>query len=161
MNPIKSQLVVFTKCPTHKKQIIDHKPILRLFGEDINIIAEATYLGVIFDARLTWEPQFRKMTTKAYKRLNLLRHLSSLCNISNPNTMIHLYRSIIRPIFDYASICVINAADVHLDKLQLLQNQALRFVMKCPRYVSIKDLHNCTGSYLVKSHLIMDAKCRL
>ena len=93
LNPIKSQLVVFTKCPTHKKQIIDHKPILRLFGEDVNIIAEATYLGVIFDARLTWEPQFRKMTTKAYKILNLLRHLSSLSNTSNPNTMIHLYRS--------------------------------------------------------------------
>ena len=75
--------------------------------------------------------------------------------------MIHLYRSIIRPIFDYASICIINAAEVHLDKIQLLQNQALRVVMNCPRYVSIKDLHDCTGSYPVKSHLIMDAKRRL
>ena len=75
--------------------------------------------------------------------------------------MIHLYNSIIRPIFDYGSICIINAADVHLDKLQLLQNQALRVVMNCPRYVPVKDLHDGTGTHVIKSHLISDAKHRL
>ena len=118
-------------------------------------------MGLIFDTRLTWEPQFRKMTTKAYKRLNLLRRLSSLSNDPNPNTMIHLYRSIIRPIFDYGSICIINAADAHLDKLQLLKNQALRVVMNCPRYVPLRDLHDCTGTPFIKSHLLVDAKNRL
>ena len=161
LNPSKSQIVIFTKCPRHKEEIAQRAFRFMLFNENVPIVPEATFLGVTFDSRLTWEPQFRKMTTKAYKRLNLLRHLSSLSNSSNPNTMIHLYRSIIRPIFEYASICIINAADVHLDKFQLLQNQALRVVMKCPGYVSIKDLHDCTGSYLVKSHLIMDAKHRL
>ena len=101
------------------------------------------------------------MTTKAYKRLNLLRHLSSLSKDPNPNTMIHLYRSIIRPLFEYSSICIINAAEVHMDKIQLLQNQALRVVMKCPRYVSTKDLHDGTGSHPIKNHLISDAKHRL
>ena len=128
LNPLKSQLVVFTKCPRHKKEIEEMKPTLKLFGQDIPIIAEATYLGVIFDTRLTWEPQFRSMTTKAYKRLNLLRNLSSLSRNSKPNIMIHLYKSIIRPIFEHGSISIINAAEVHLDKLQLLQNQALRVV---------------------------------
>ena len=75
--------------------------------------------------------------------------------------MIHLYRSVIRPIFEYASICVINAAEVHLNKIQLLQNQALRIVMKSPRYISTKDLHDCTGSSLIKSYLISEAKHRL
>ena len=73
LNPLKSQLVVFTKCPRHRREIDKLKPTLKLFGENISIVAEATYLGVIFDTRLTWEPQFRQMTTKAYKRLNLLR----------------------------------------------------------------------------------------
>ena len=74
LNPLKSQLVIFTKCPRHKKELEDYQPTLKMFGENVPIVAEATYLGIIFDSRLTWEPQFRKMTTRAYKRLNLLRH---------------------------------------------------------------------------------------
>ena len=122
---------------------------------------EITFLGVTFDSRLTWEPQFRKMTTRAYKRLNLLRHLASLWKKPNPNVMIHLYNSIVRPIFEYGSICYINAAEVHMDKLQLIQNQALRVVMKSPRYMAIKDLHDCTGSDLIRKHLISHAQRRL
>lgn len=161
LNPLKSQLVIFTKCPRHKAEIEELKPTIKLFGQNVPIVAEATYLGVTFDSRLTWEPQFKMMTTKAYKRLNMLRHLSSLSKNPNPNTMIHLYRSIIRPIFEYGSVCTINAAEVHLNKIQILQNQALRAVTKCHKYTSIVDLHDITGSSLITKHLILDAKHRI
>ena len=75
LNLLKSQLVIFTKCVRPKKEIDECRPMLRMFGEDVPVVSEATYLGVIFDTRLTWELQFRKMTTRAYQRLNLLRHL--------------------------------------------------------------------------------------
>ena len=161
LNPLKSQLVIFTKCPRHKLEIEQCKPTIRLFNHDIPIVTEATYLGVNFDARLTWESHFRMMTAKAYKRLNMLRHLSSLSKTPNPNTMIHLYRSIIMPIFEYGSVCIINAAEVHLNKIQLLQNQALRVVTHSPQYISINDLHDITGSALIKKHLIQNAKHRI
>ena len=161
LNPLKSQLVIFTKCPRHKAEIENCKPTIKLFGQEVPIVAEATYLGVIFDTRLTWEPQFKMMTTKAYKRLNMLRHLSSLSKDPNPNTLINLYRSIIRPIFENGSVCTINAAEVHLNKIQILQNQALRVITKCPQYTSINDLHDITGSSLTTKHLISDAKHRI
>ena len=108
LNP-QSQPVVFSKFPQHRREIDELKPTLRLFGENISIVAEATYLGVIFDTGLTWEPQFRQMTTKAYKRLNLLRTLSSLSANPNPNTMIHLYRSILTTLchfhLPYRTVC--------------------------------------------------------
>ena len=148
-------------CPKHKKEIQDLNPTIKLFGQNIPIVAEATFLGVIFDTRLTWGPQFSKMTAKAYKRLNILRHLASLTKKPNPNTLLHLYKSIMRPIFEYASLCYINAADVHFDKIQLIQNHALRIVMQSPRYTLITDLHDCTGSQPIKTHLISDAKHRL
>ena len=76
--------------------------------------------------------------------------------------MIHLYKMIIRPIFEYSSICIINAAEVHLDKIQEIQNQALRVVMNnSPRNTAVKDLHDCTGTHLIKVHLKADAKKRL
>ena len=40
-------------------------------------MTEATYLGVIFDARLTWESQFYMMTANAYKSLNMFTPRSS------------------------------------------------------------------------------------
>ena len=109
---------------------------------------------------MTWEPQFRKLTSRAYKRLNLIRRISSLAKEPNPNTLAHLYKSLIVPIFEYSSICVINAAEVHTEKLQLLQNMALRVVLRSPRYVSIKDLHDCSGFRPIKDHLISFAKQR-
>ena len=42
-----------------------------------------------------------------------------------------------------------------------MQNQALRIVMKSPKYTSIHDLHDCTGTPLIKNYLISDAKHRL
>ena len=48
-----------------------------------------------------------------------------------------------------------------MEKLQLIQNQALRVVMQSPRYTSIKDLHDCTGTSLVKNHLVKHAENRL
>ena len=65
------------------------------------------------------------------------------------------------PIFEHGSVCTINAAEVHLDKLQLIQNQALRVVMKSPRSLHRKDLHDCTGTHIIKNHLISNAKHRL
>ena len=124
------------------------------------ITSEATFLGVTFDSRLTWEPQVRKIVAKAYKRLNLIRILSSLSKKSNPERLATLYSSIIRPLFEYSSLCIVNAAEVHLAKLQLVQNQAIRVILKLPRYVAINDLHDCSGIMPIIDHLISFARGR-
>ena len=72
-----------------------------------------------------------------------------------------LYEQTIRSIFEYCDLCIINAADCHLRKLQLVQNQAVRIILNTPAYVSINDLHDCAGLPLIKSHLIECAKIRL
>ena len=160
LNPVKSQLVIFTKCFRHKSEMEKNNFKVKLFGHDITITTEAIFLGVIFDQRLTWEPQIRKLTTRAYQRLNLLRRISTLAKEPNPNILAQLYKSIIIPIFEYGSICYINAAEVHMEKLQLLQNMALRITTKSPRYISITDLHDCTGFGPISDHLISFAKRR-
>ena len=119
-------------------------------------------MGIIFDSRLTWEINLgASVQENDNKSLPEIEPSSSLSQKPNPNSMIHLYRSIIRPIFEYGSVCIINAAEHHLGKIQLVQNQALRIVMKSPRYTSIHDLHDCTGTPLIKNYLISDAKHRL
>ena len=77
-----------------------------------------------------------------------------------PDVMGKLYKATIRSVFEYGSLCIINAAETHLQKLQLIQNQALRVILKTPAYVSIDDLHDCSGIPRVKDHLINFARKR-
>ena len=161
LNPTKSKVVVFTKCPRHKEEIERDGFQVELFQKDIPVTSEADFLGITFDSRLTWELQIRKIIAKAYKRLNLMRILSATSKRQNPDTLAHIFTAIIRPIFQNSSLSVIDAAEVHLDKLQLIQNQALRVILRMPTYISIKDLHDCTGFSPMKVHLISHAKRRL
>ena len=161
LSPIKSKLLLFTKCPRHKEEGSVGNLTIQLFGEPVNPVSEADFLGVTFDSRLTWEPQTRKIVAKSYTRLNLLRAISSLSNNLKPNIIVDLYKSIIRSLFEYCSICIINAAETHLQKLQLIQNQAMRIISKSPAYVAIEDLHDCCGLSYVKEYLMECARKKL
>ena len=61
LNPLKSQLVVFTKCFRHKTEMENSTLTLKLFGQDIQIVSEAVFLGVTFDQRMTFKPQYKKI----------------------------------------------------------------------------------------------------
>ena len=61
----------------------------------------------------------------------------------------------------YCSLCILNAAETHIQKLQLIQNQALRIISKFPAYVAIEDLHDCSGLPYVKDYLAECAQKKL
>ena len=161
LNPSKSKLVLFSKCPQHKEEVAANGLTIQLFQEQITTVDEADCLGVTFDTRMTWEPQTKKMISRSYQRLNLIRMISSISNKSKPENLLKIYESTIRSIFEYSSLCIINAAETHLDKLQLIQNQALRIVLSTPAYISIGDLHDCSGTKRLKDHLKDFARKRL
>ena len=123
MNAGKSQVVIFSKCPTHKNEIIN----LEMFGQIIPTRNEATYLRVVFDSRLTWEHHINTICQRAYGRLNLLRAMASLSKKHNPSLLQHLYNSTKRSIFEYSSVCIISSANTHLQRLQVIQNEAYHF----------------------------------
>ena len=122
---------------------------------------EAIYLGITFDSRLSWEQQVTKMANKAYGRLNLLRAMVGLSSKSNPNLLSQLYSSTIRSIFEYASLCVVCTADMHMKKLELIQNQALRIILKVPAYIPIEVMKDGAGQDSIKAHLIKFARNRV
>ena len=161
LHPAKSKLILFTKCFRHKDEVEEKGLSITLFNEQVQAVKEADFLGVTFDTRLTYEPQIRKSVTKAYKRLNLLRMISAMSSQHKPDMLVTLYKSIIRPIFENSAICTVSAAETHIEKLQLLQNQALRVVLKTPHYVSIKDLHDLSGVSRIKDHLVSFAQRQL
>ena len=88
----------------------------------IPISSPAEFLGVTFDQWLSWEPQTAKIVAKAYSRLNLRRIVSGLSRKKNPYLLVKLDKTIILPVYEYCSICIVSAADCHIEKLQVLQN---------------------------------------
>ena len=152
LHPAKSKLILFSKCPRHKEEL-PQGPSVQLCNEQIHTVSEADFLGLTFDTRLTWEPQTRKMLTRAYKRLNLIRSIAALSTKPKPYTLLTLYNSTILSIFEYAAICIVTAADCHLLKIQMIQNQSLRLCLNTPAFVSTHDLHDCSGVQMIKDHL--------
>ena len=87
--------------------------------------------------------------------------ISAATKKHKPEMLLKLYESIIRPVFEYGSICSITAAECHIDKLQVLQNQALRAILKTPSYVATRDLHDLAGIPQIKEHLTQFARKQL
>jgi hypothetical protein len=145
--------MLFSRCPSHKANL----PALSLFGSKLDVSQEAVFLGVTFDSRLTWKNYFRKMEDKAQSRLNLLRVLSSHIKSRNCNFMLSLYKALMRPIFEYAYI---SAKDVHLSKLQKLQNAAIQSSFGLPAYISQEFMHDASGLPQILDHLKTFASTR-
>ena len=157
LHPSKSQVILFSRCPNDKK----HPISLSLFGEKLKISENAIFLGLTVDSRLTWEPEYKKLVEKGSNRLNLLRSISSLCKKSNPGFMTKIFKALILPIFEYGCVAHVNAADVHLNKLQVLQNSAMRLCLKLPKYIPETALHDASGLNPIATHLRQFAARRL
>ena len=154
MNAQKSQVILFSKCPSHKKENVK----LKIYNQVIPTITQATYLGVVFDSKLSWEQQITKIANKTYARLNLLRAISSLSNKHNPTLLSQLYNSTIRSIFEHSSVCIVSAANTHIEKLQIIQNEALRIILKVPAYMPIARMNDSGNQTNVKEHMLKIAK---
>ena len=82
-------------------------------------------------------------------------------NKHNATLLSQLYASTIRSIFEYSSVCLVSAANVHLEKLQVIQNKALRIILKVPAYIPIARMNDCGNEKYVKEHLCTIARERI
>ena len=86
-------------------------------------------------------------------RLNLLRAMANYSYTHNATLLCQLYNSTIRSIFEYSCVCIVSTANVHLEKLQIIQNEALRVILKLPAYVPIARMNDSGDQKNVKEHL--------
>ena len=56
-----------------------------------------------------------------------------------------IYKTYVRPVLEYGAIVILSAAQVHLEKLQKVQNKALRIAFRKPIHTQITDLHETAG----------------
>ena len=121
----KSVSVVFTKRSTPMPQL---STPLMLKGEEIPELSFHTFLGVTLDSRLTFRVHAGRIRLKAQRRLNILRALSSTQWGGDRKTLTLLFTSIIRSTMEYNSFIYTYLARSNQERIEAIQNAALRSV---------------------------------
>ena len=101
---------------------------LNVHIESCNIkrVTHLKYLGVIIDESLNWSKHVEKTSKEVISRIYLLKRIRPY--ITQQTALVY-YKSIIQGKFDYCDVVWDNCAKTYLDKLQKLQNRALRTVL--------------------------------
>jgi hypothetical protein len=116
---------------------------LQLFDDIVRPKTHAKFLGVELDTKLRFSKHISEICSKAEKRLSVLRFLSRAG--TKPEVLLRLYKIYIRSLFESGSASFIAAPKRELDKMQKIQNAAIRISLHLPAYISIKLLHESSG----------------
>ena len=108
------------------KRNIQDKPKLFVKNCQIPFKTCVTFLGVNFDAKLTWKNHVDSIIDRCKPKLNILRCISGLKWGASKSVMLMIYKALIRSIIDYGSIVYYSAATYILKKLDTLQCKSLR-----------------------------------
>ena len=119
------------------KNIPSTLPSFRVGGEEIDLINETKYLGVVIDNCVTWESHIRALQKKISRAIGLLKYAQ---NFVQTGTLINLYKSIIQPHFSYCCSVWGSCGASKPDMLQKLQNKASRTVTNSPFNASAAPL---------------------
>lgn len=99
---------------------------LLLDGRPLTRTSTTKILGMTFDHKHTWRDHIENFATECKKRLNIIKVLSATEWGADQQSLIRVYRGLIRAKIDYGSILYGSASSNLLKKLNSVQNAALR-----------------------------------
>ena len=101
-------------------------PVLTLGGSPIDFRRETRFLGMTVDDRLSWRPHLLALKMKAMRALNILKCLSGTNWGGDRQSLLLLYRSLIRSKIDYGCVVYQAASQTNLSLLDPIHHAALR-----------------------------------
>ena len=112
------------------------------------------FLGITFDEFLNFRVHVEGLTIRARQRLNIIKIFSHKSWNLSHETLKGIYTALIGSLFVYSFFAVARIAETNLDRLQKIQNRALRCIYKL-EWTSPTDLiHSMSGHLLVRDRLI-------
>jgi hypothetical protein len=126
---------------------------VHLFGEPIQWVDTARYLGVTLDKRLTWSTHIDRVRKKAAQRMGALGPLLNRRSVLSIRNGILLYKQLIRPMMDFACPVWRSAARTHIMKMQVMQAKCLRIATSPPCYIGNRQIHDDLGVPYFSDHI--------
>lgn len=149
VNAEKSSALLVTK----RLKLPNPLPVIEMFGTPIPWKSEVKYLGVIIDKKLTFRQHIDRAANLGRSSMAQLAPL--LCKKSqlSPSNKLTIYKAIVRPIMLYACLVWGHAAVSNIQKIQTIQNRALRSVFNAPWYVANAVLHHDSNIPYIKDYI--------
>jgi hypothetical protein len=131
INEDKTRAICFTRrnCPPDS--------LLKLNKRNIPFVNSIKYLGVLFDKRMEWSLHIQMIEAKIFRTFIRTYSLLNSKRLS-ANIKLTICKAPIRSVLTNACSAWELAAECHLLKLQILQDEVLR---KFPRRTSVRDIH--------------------
>ena len=121
---------------------------------DIKPLEHTRYLGVIIDKSLKWRKHLDHIESRTAPRIGLLRYLSRSAHEPNAKTMINIFKSLVRTIIIYGYPVLLTAHQKVWDRLQVIQNKALRAALGLPVYTSVEYIHKISNVPKIKDYAL-------
>ena len=121
----------------------------------------ATYpkvLGLTLDPKLTYSTHIHNISVQAHKPLQIIKSLTATGWGKQKETLMATYKAVMRPALEYSSsVWSPIASSTSINKLQVMQNTALRTATGCTHDTSIQHLHDETLTLPIHEHLQLHA----
>lgn len=121
---------------------------LHMEGVDLENVNSMKYLGVIIDNKLNMKDHVKYIGKKVARKIYLFGRLSKFFTFA---TKVNVYKTIIQPHFDYCATVLMCANNEDVEKLQKLQNKALRIILKCKRRTSVMEMFHRLNIWKIKT----------
>lgn len=102
------------------------EPELYLHDDPLTVVETYQFLGLVFDARLTWLPHLCRLKRRYWQRLNDLRCLSNTNWGADHSTLLQLYKALVQYRLDYGSLIYGSAAPSALHVLDPVHHCGVR-----------------------------------
>ena len=111
-------------------------------------------LGVTLDTHFTFGPHSRDWFERASRALNAMKALAGSSWGFTTETLVATYKAIVHPMLNYAApIWFTQISSTHLDKLEVIQNKALRIATGFRQKAAASHLRAETGVLPLRAHL--------
>ena len=116
--------------------------VIKLNNQILKEVSTYKYLGVLLDNQLMWKDHLLHIWKRIYPKLSLLNRVASFL----PRyVLLNIYEQTILPILDYGCIVWLDCSKGMSEKLERLQNQAMRIILRVDRWACSQDMRNKLG----------------
>ena len=130
-----------TKHMIISREVIDdvNVPVLKLQDKELGYVSSYNYLGVLVDNKLS----FDEFVNAKYNKVNFrIIQLIRLRKYITEEIAVTIYKQMIIPLLDYADFMVESASKTKIDKLEKLQEKALKCISNvCHGQINVAELY--------------------
>ena len=137
VNPKKTQFICFGNKDGNGKIV--------LCGETVNEVNCLKFLGTTFDKQLSAVPHCTEVASRAMSRVHLLKRLRGQTWGASQQRMKQFYVQFVRPVMENGFTYSATGKKTAINKLRVVQNAAMRTILKAPPRTRIKDMEIKTG----------------